>query len=217
MAGAITITTTTLADAQQYKPVEVQIETTGGDGGNVWTKTAGSLPPGITLSNFLEVGILSGTPTTVGTYNFTIRVDDSTTHDDDQAFTWIVGVLLFPLPTSLGLPGYKRFYAAPKPWGEVTDSHQYADGGMSFNRRTDTPLREWELEIDCNGSSHSASKALTDLYDAFSDNAGVDRTFSFTDKYGTTHTGVRIKSYERNHAEHKSWIQSVSFVLWKLP
>lgn len=134
---------------------------------------------------------------------------------------WLLNgtALTFPTPSMLDLPGYKHFYAAPKQWDDAVTSHEYDDGGRSFNRNTDTPAREWNLEIDCVTATgtHAASKLLTDVYDAFWNAVGVDRTFSFTDKYGEIHTGVRIAEYVRNHSEHKSWIQSVSFRLVKFP
>lgn len=42
----------------------------GGNGTNAFSVSAGSLPPGLSLSS---AGVLSGTPTTPGTYNFTVR------------------------------------------------------------------------------------------------------------------------------------------------
>ncbi len=42
-----------------------------GNAGTSWTIIAGSLPPGLTLNG--ATGILSGTPTAIGTYNFTIQ------------------------------------------------------------------------------------------------------------------------------------------------
>ena len=39
-----------------------------------WSVTAGSPPPGITLSS---AGVLSGTPTTAGTYTFTVQARDA--------------------------------------------------------------------------------------------------------------------------------------------
>ena len=44
-----------------------------GSGAQVWSVTAGSLPPGLTLSS---AGALSGTPTTAGDFTFTVRVQD---------------------------------------------------------------------------------------------------------------------------------------------
>jgi hypothetical protein len=42
-----------------------------------WAIVAGALPPGLTLDG--NTGVLSGTPTTVGTYTYTVRVTDSGT------------------------------------------------------------------------------------------------------------------------------------------
>jgi hypothetical protein len=44
-----------------------------GGGAQSWSVTAGSLPPGLTLSS---AGALSGTPETVGEFTFTVRVQD---------------------------------------------------------------------------------------------------------------------------------------------
>jgi hypothetical protein len=48
----------------------------GGKQPYTWTISAGSLPPGLSLTTD---GIISGTPTTIGTSNFTVQVTDSQT------------------------------------------------------------------------------------------------------------------------------------------
>jgi hypothetical protein len=50
--------------------------TSGGVGPFTWTVAAGQLPPGVVLTS----GHLGGTPTTVGTFTFTIKVTDSAGH-----------------------------------------------------------------------------------------------------------------------------------------
>jgi len=47
----------------------------GGSGAHTWSVTGGQLPPGLTLSSD---GKLSGTPTTAGTYTFTVTVNNGT-------------------------------------------------------------------------------------------------------------------------------------------
>ena len=47
---------------------------TGGSGSNVWSVSTGSPPAGLTLNS--STGVLSGTPTTAGTTNFTVKVTD---------------------------------------------------------------------------------------------------------------------------------------------
>ncbi|HSO76698.1 MAG TPA: putative Ig domain-containing protein, partial [Blastocatellia bacterium] len=48
----------------------------GGVGPRVWGMGTGSLPPGLTLGS--DSGVISGTPTNPGTFNFTVRLTDST-------------------------------------------------------------------------------------------------------------------------------------------
>jgi hypothetical protein len=50
------------------------ITASGGMGSYTYTTTAGTLPTGLTLSS---AGVLSGTPTTVGSYSFTVQASDA--------------------------------------------------------------------------------------------------------------------------------------------
>ncbi len=47
-----------------------------GTGGTTWSVIAGSLPPGLTLNS--STGRLTGTPSTLGTYTFTVRLNATT-------------------------------------------------------------------------------------------------------------------------------------------
>jgi hyaluronate lyase len=58
------------------------IQASGGDGLIVWSISSGSLPPGLTMSGG---GILTGTPTTSGTYTFTVRATDSDATSPDTS------------------------------------------------------------------------------------------------------------------------------------
>src|SRR5205085_10867403 len=55
----------------------------GGSGSYTWTVASGSLTPGLSLSSN---GVLSGTPTTAGSYSFTLKVTDSSGASVSQAF-----------------------------------------------------------------------------------------------------------------------------------
>jgi len=52
-----------------------------------WALTAGALAPGLTLNGS---GTIVGTPTTAGTYSFTVRVTDSSSQSATQSFTLVV-------------------------------------------------------------------------------------------------------------------------------
>jgi hypothetical protein len=70
--------------------------TTGGSAPFSWTVVAGSLPNGMALGVAPDgvSGALTGTPTTVGTYNFTVKVTDSIGDFGTQAFTLLVNALV---------------------------------------------------------------------------------------------------------------------------
>jgi len=56
-------------------PFTTTIPVTGGQGPFTFSISSGSLPPGLTLNT--TTGVISGTPTTSGTYSFTIMVVDA--------------------------------------------------------------------------------------------------------------------------------------------
>ena len=119
--------------------------------------------------------------------------------------------LEFPEPNITGIL-YEHYDAMPRPWGDIADKYEFEDGGVTFNRRADSPIQEWQLDM-----IGGLTKYQTALFDEFWDAVGNDRTFSFTDKDGTTHTGVRVKEYSRSHEAHRSWSRRVSFRLIKYP
>ena len=82
VTDGIAITTTTLRDAVASQGYGVPIQATGGGGGRTWTVESGSLPNGLTLSNF---GSLNGSPWETGDFAFTVRVTDSSGRTDAQA------------------------------------------------------------------------------------------------------------------------------------
>ena len=72
--AAPSISTSTLPQGRKSTTYSQALAATGGTGSLSWSVTGGTVPPGTSLSS---AGVLSGTPTTIGSYNFTARVEDS--------------------------------------------------------------------------------------------------------------------------------------------
>jgi arabinan endo-1,5-alpha-L-arabinosidase len=71
----LAVTTTSLVGGTVTAPYSATLTATGGTGsGYAWSLSSGALPGGVTLAGS---GILSGTPTSVGTFSFTASVKDS--------------------------------------------------------------------------------------------------------------------------------------------
>ena len=84
---APTITTTTLPNGTVGTAYN-QTLIADGTAPITWSVTGGSLPDGLSLS---EDGVLSGTPTTADTYNFTVTAENSA-GSDEKTFTLTIGV-----------------------------------------------------------------------------------------------------------------------------
>ena len=78
----LAIQQTSLPALVQGAPYSVQLTATGG-GTQTWSVLNGTLPTGLGLSSG---GVISGTPTAVGTFAFTVRVSDGS-RTDDQAYS----------------------------------------------------------------------------------------------------------------------------------
>ncbi|HLI63998.1 MAG TPA: putative Ig domain-containing protein, partial [Terriglobales bacterium] len=77
------------------------LQASGGKPPYTWSISAGSLPPGLSLS---AAGVISGTPTTTGKFPFTVQVTDTQTPRaavDTAQLTITINPVLSFVPTAL--------------------------------------------------------------------------------------------------------------------
>jgi len=92
----LAITTPSTPNAAVGKPYSLQLAADGG-GTQTWSLVTGALPPGLALG---ATGALTGTPTTAGSYTFTVKVADPTRSNTKQ-FTLVVRDVLKITPVTL--------------------------------------------------------------------------------------------------------------------
>jgi len=90
----LVITTTSLADGHVGMAYSQTLAATGGTPSYVWMVTVGTLPAGLTLTP--GTGLISGTPTTAGTSNFTVQCDDSGIQSTTQPLSIQIDPNIFP-------------------------------------------------------------------------------------------------------------------------
>ena len=93
-----------------------QLTVTGGTSPFTWSVSSGSLPPGIALG--ASTGLLSGTPTTAGTYSFTVKVTDASGLTSTEAAT----VTIIPGPSM-------NFAAPPGGWTNTVYGYTLTETG----------------------------------------------------------------------------------------
>ncbi len=85
------LVTSSLPSGTEGQPYSAQLESRGGDGAHRWRLSSGSLPPGLTLGAVgTKTNTLSGTPTSAGTYEFGIAVEDARDQRATRTFTVVI-------------------------------------------------------------------------------------------------------------------------------
>lgn len=168
------ISTASLPDAVQNSPYSQQLAVSGGSGAGSWTVSAGTLPTGLSLSSS---GLLAGTPTTLGSSNFTIRFTDAVGSLPLATKAFSIGVFDGPVITTTSLPfaikGQAYSQQLTKAGGSGSGTWSLASGtlpaGVTLSGAgllSGTPTAEANAAItvrftDANAGLAPATKALT--------------------------------------------------------
>ncbi len=135
-AGVVVTTPSTLPGAILNIPYSETLQAVGGTPPYTWINTAGSLPPGLTLRSN---GTLSGSPTNVGTFSFTVQATDSLGHQTSAQLSLTVSsglsVTTSTLPGTTVGSSYSQSLSAgggtpPYTWSLVSGS---LPGGLSLS------------------------------------------------------------------------------------
>jgi len=128
VSDVLLITTTSLANGRTGNVYSQTISAAGGAVPYAWSVANGTLPAGLSLN--CSSGVISGTPTSAGTWNFTVSVSDNAAASATQALSITVYVDLAITTACLpgGQPGveYSQTLAAT---GGVTPYNWSLDSG----------------------------------------------------------------------------------------
>ncbi|WP_430715484.1 putative Ig domain-containing protein, partial [Ralstonia flaminis] len=149
-AATLTVSPSTVPGATVSTAYSQSVSTSGGTAPYTYAVTAGTLPAGMTLSS---AGVLSGTPTAGGNFNFTVTSTDSSTgtgapYAAGRAYTLTVASPTMAItPASGALNGvagtaYSRNFSASGGTGPYTYTFVVNSGslptGLSWNTGTAT-------------------------------------------------------------------------------
>jgi len=98
----ITLSPATLPNGTVGTAYNQTLMASGGTAPYTFAQTAGTLPPGLTLS---PDGVLSGTPPAAGPFNFTVTATDANGCTGSQAYAMTVNLLLSPATLPSGIVG----------------------------------------------------------------------------------------------------------------
>ena len=124
-AGSLAISTSSLPTAYLGSPYTTTLQVSGGTATYSWSVSSGLLPQGFNLS---AAGLLTGTPSTPGSYTFTVTVTDSTGQQASVALTCLIATLAVTttsLPAGVAGSSYiatldARGGIAPYSWSTVS-------------------------------------------------------------------------------------------------
>ena len=140
-----------------------------------WGVASGSLPPGLTLDG--SNGTISGTPTTAGTYNFSVTVTDANHFITVQALSLTINpptpptiTTTSPLPNGTVGTSYSQQFAAsggatPYSWavasGSLPSGLSLSSGGLLSGTPTSTGTTSFSVKVTGNGASSTNAFSLT--------------------------------------------------------
>lgn len=169
----VVISTASLPNGAVGAAYSQTLAAAGGTAPYLWTLLSGTMPPGLAVS---PAGVITGTPTVNGVFNFTLRVADAISASTSKAFTLVIsGAALTVTTASLpnGTPGtqYSQNLAAsggttPYTWslasGTLTPGLQLSAAGAITGIPTTAGTSTFSVRVtDAAGGSATANYSIT--------------------------------------------------------
>jgi serine protease len=153
-ANTVTVTNPGNQTSTVGTSASLQVHATDSASGQTLTYSATGLPPGLSING--SSGLISGTPTTAGTYTTTVTAKDTTGATGSAAFTWTVSTSGGGGCTAkqlLGNPGFETGSAAP--WTSTSGVINPNGAGETAHSGT------WYAWLDGYGTTHTDTLSQT--------------------------------------------------------
>jgi hypothetical protein len=131
----------------------LQITATDSASGQTLTYSATGLPTGLSINS--STGLISGTPTTSGSYSVTVTAKDTTGASGSASFTWTINPASSGCTAAqlLGNPGFET--GSISPWTSTADVLANTDEGVPAQAGS------WLAWMDGYGAAHTDTVAQT--------------------------------------------------------
>jgi hypothetical protein len=187
--NAVTVTSPGNQAGTVGTAASVQVRASDSGSGQTLTYSASGLPPGLSVNS--STGLISGTPTTAGTYTATVTARDGTGASGSATFTWAIG-------SSGGGSGCTAKYAIVDSWSGGFQAQVTVTAGASG-------LNGWSA-----GWTFPGNQQVTGMWNASFSQSGESVTASNMSYNGTLAAGASTTfgftvSYTGNNAAPASF------------